>query len=41
LQELGNGSLTLFVGAVHVKLTDEEKKQLEEAYQTQNLFGHM
>ncbi|RXW25128.1 hypothetical protein EST38_g725 [Candolleomyces aberdarensis] len=34
-------NLNDLLGAVHVKLTDEDKKQLEEAYQAQNLFGHM
>ncbi|RXW21590.1 hypothetical protein EST38_g4272 [Candolleomyces aberdarensis] len=28
------------LGAVHVKLTDEDKKELEEAYQPRGLFGH-
>ncbi|KAJ2925030.1 hypothetical protein H1R20_g12068, partial [Candolleomyces eurysporus] len=28
------------LGAVHVKLTDEDEKELEEAYQPRGLFGH-
>ncbi|KAJ2916924.1 hypothetical protein MD484_g3500, partial [Candolleomyces efflorescens] len=34
-------NLNDLLGAVNVKLTDEDKKQLEEAYQTQSLFGHV
>ncbi|KAJ2913956.1 hypothetical protein MD484_g6461, partial [Candolleomyces efflorescens] len=35
------GNLNDLLGAVHVKLSDEDKKEMEEAYQTQDLFGHM
>ena len=30
----------LSIGAVDVKLTDEEKKELEEPYMAQAAFGH-
>lgn len=33
-------NLNDLLGAIHVKLTDEEIKQLEDAYQPQRVFGH-
>jgi aryl-alcohol dehydrogenase-like predicted oxidoreductase len=32
--------LTVIVAAVHIKLTDEEIKSLEEPYKAQGILGH-
>jgi len=35
-----DSSVISSIGAVDVKLTEEEKKELEAPYQTQAAFGH-